>query len=186
MHRSHFPDLEKLAFQCAPDATLVLRERKIMVVNQMVKFTFGWSPKELEGQSIRLLYPAQTDFEVVGARARRAMQSMLVYQDERFMRHKDGQILWMQGCGTATDQRDPQKLAIWTYRPIKLQDTKANILTPAEIRVSRYLVNGFTNKEIAISIGCSPRTVEAHRANMIRKLNVRNSVELVSKLISDT
>ncbi len=149
----------------------------------MVTSTFGWSPKELEGQSIRLLYPGQTDYEVIGARAHKAMQSMLVYQDERFMRHKDGQILWMEGRGTAMDQRDPQKLAIWTYRPIGLGEAKTNILTPAEKRISRYLVNGFTNKEIAISIGCSPRTVEAHRANMIRKMQVRNSAELVSKLL---
>ena len=33
---------------------------------------FGWKVAELEGQSIRLLYPGQTDFEVIGARARRA------------------------------------------------------------------------------------------------------------------
>ena len=57
-------------------------------------------------------------------------------------------------------------------------------LTEAERRVARYLVNGFTSKEIAGALGCSPRTVEVHRANMIRKLKVRNSFELVSHLLA--
>jgi DNA-binding NarL/FixJ family response regulator len=45
-------------------------------------------------------------------------------------------------------------------------------------------VNGFTSKEIALAMGSSPRTVEVHRANMIRKMGVRNSFELVSRLLA--
>ena len=52
-----------------------------------------------------------------------------------------------------------------------------------EKRIARYLVNGFTSKEIALTLGSSPRTVEVHRANMIRKMKVRNSFELVSRLL---
>jgi DNA-binding CsgD family transcriptional regulator len=57
-------------------------------------------------------------------------------------------------------------------------------LTPTERRIARYLVNGFTSKEIALAMGSSPRTVEVHRANMIRKMGVRNSFELVSRLLA--
>lgn len=174
---------EQLAFQHAPDATLVLKERKILAASLRVKAVFGWAPHELEGQSIRILYPGQTDYEVIGARARRAMQETPVYRDERFMRRKNGQVVWMEGRGTALDRDDPQKLAIWTYRPIETEEA-GSLLTPAEKRVARYLVNGFTSKEIALTIGCSPRTVEVHRANMIRKMKVRNSFELVSRLLA--
>ena len=38
--------------------------------------------------------------------------------------------------------------------------------------------------QIALALGSSPRTVEVHRANMIRKTGVRNSFELVSWLLS--
>jgi len=51
-------------------------------------------------------------------------------------------------------------------------------------RIARYLVNGFTSKEIALALGSSPRTVEVHRANMVRKMQVRNSFELVSRLLA--
>ena len=177
-------DLERLAFQNAPDATLILAERIILHASLRVEAVFGWTPRELEGQSVRMLYPGQTDFEVIGARARKAMQDQPVYHDERFMRRKDGQVVWMEGRGTALDRDDPQRLAIWTYRPLEVGEGPASQLTPAEKRVARYLVNGFTSKEIALALDCSPRTVEVHRANMIRKMMVRNSFELVSRLLS--
>lgn len=177
-------DFERLAFLHAPDATLVLRKRVILAANARVEAVFGWSPQALTGQSIRMLYPGETDYEAVGARARRAMQQVGVYRDERFMRRKDGQVVWMEGSGTALDPADPEKLAIWSYRPLRIEDNNASLLTAAEKKVARYLVNGLTSKEIAQTIGCSPRTVEVHRANMIRKLDVRNSFELVRKLLT--
>ena len=80
--------------------------------------------------------------------------------------------------------KDPQRLAIWTYRPLDAGGASAGPLTATEKRIARYLVNGFTSKEIAQAVGSSPRTVEVHRANMIRKMGVRNSFELVSRLLA--
>ena len=181
-------DYEKLAFRHAPDATLILADRVILRASLRVEAVFGWKVEEVEGQSIRLLYPGQTDFEVIGARARRAMRAGEVYRDERFMRRKDGQVVWMEGQGTALDAQDPLRLAIWTYRPIETGRAGAagaqEPLTPTEKTVARYLVNGFTSKEIALALGCSPRTIEVHRANMIRKMGVRNSAEMVSRLLA--
>lgn len=176
-------DYERLAFVHAPDATLILKDRVILRANLRVESVFGWTPAELEGQSIRLLYPGQSDYEVIGARARKALQEQPVYHDERFMRRKDGQVVWMEGCGAALDRADPQRLAIWTYRPADRKAGQFDPLTPAEKRIARYLVNGFTSKEIALALSCSHRTIEVHRANMIRKLQVRNSFELVRKLL---
>jgi PAS domain S-box-containing protein len=176
-------DYERLAFLHAPDATLILADRVILRASLRVTDVFGWAPAELEGQSIRLLYPGQSDYELIGERARRALQAQPVYRDERFMRRKDGQVVWMEGCGTALDRADPQRLAIWTYRPAE-EKAAFGPLTGAEKRIAHYLVNGFTSKEIAQALSCSHRTVEVHRANMIRKMAVRNSFELVRKLLA--
>jgi PAS domain S-box-containing protein len=177
-------DLERLAFQHAPDATLILGDRMILRASLRVEAVFGWSPRELEGQSIRLLYPGQTDYELIGERARKAMLATAVIRDERFMRRKDGQVVWMEGQGTALDRDDPQRLAIWTYRPVESAAGPDQALTATERKIARYLVNGFTSKEIAQALGSSPRTVEVHRANMIHKMQVRNSSELVSRLLA--
>lgn len=179
-------DFEKLAFRHAPDATLILADRVILRASLRVETVFGWKVAEVEGQSIRLLYPGQTDFEVIGARARRAMRAGEVYRDERFMRRKDGQVVWMEGQGTALDPEDPLRLAVWTYRPIEAGTGVLGPLTATEKKIARYLVNGFTSKEIALALDCSPRTVEVHRANMIRKMGVRNSAEMVSRLLVAT
>lgn len=176
-------DHERLGFLHAPDAMLILADRIILRASLRVAEVFGWTPAELEGQSIRILYPGQSDYELIGERARRALQAQSVCHDERFMRRKDGQVVWMEASGTALDRTDPQRLAIWTYRLADRQAGPVGPLTPAEKRIARYLVNGFTSKEIAQALDCSPRTIEVHRANMIRKAKVRNSFELVRKLL---
>lgn len=176
-------DHERLAFLHAPDATLILANRVILRASLRVADVFGWTPDEIEGQSIRILYPGQSDYEVIGERARRALREQSVCQDERFMRRKDGQVVWMEGSGAALDRTDPERLAIWTYRPADPRAGQFGLLTFAEKRIARYLVNGFTSKEIALALACSHRTVEVHRANMIRKMQVRNSFELVRKLL---
>lgn len=184
MAKTRIDYLERLAFQHAPDATLLLRDRVIKLANRRVEDVFGWAPYDLVGKPIRILYPGPTDYRVIGERARKAMQEEPIYRDERFMRRKDKQIVWMEGHGTTLDSADPEKLAIWSYRPIEHDRQLKSALTPTEKRVAHYLVNGFTSKEIALALGCSPRTIEVHRANMIRKMGARNSLELIRRLLA--
>lgn len=177
-------DYDRIAFLNAPDATLLLADRVILRASLRAEDVFGWPRSGLEGQSIRMLYPGQADFRIMGERARAAMRPGEVYRDERFMRHRDGRLLWVEGRGTALDSEDPQKLALWTYRPLEPHGAAPKALTPAEKRVAGYLVNGFTSKEIAAALGCSPRTVDVHRAAMIRKLGVRNTPEMIRALLA--
>ena len=52
-------------------------------------------------------------------------------------------------------------------------------LTCRENEVLHFMSSGKANKEIALQMGISPRTVESHRANMLMKLGVANSVEAI-------
>jgi DNA-binding NarL/FixJ family response regulator len=47
-------------------------------------------------------------------------------------------------------------------------------LTPRELDVLRGVANGLTNKAIAGDLGISPRTVEAHRESLMRKLHIHS------------
>ena len=52
-------------------------------------------------------------------------------------------------------------------------------LTSREKEILKELVNGATNKEIASKLFVSTRTVDAHRRNIMKKLKVNNSAQLV-------
>lgn len=57
--------------------------------------------------------------------------------------------------------------------------TKYELLTAKEKEILRYIVNGFSNVSVAEEISISVRTVETHRANIMRKLEINNLVDLV-------
>lgn len=55
-------------------------------------------------------------------------------------------------------------------------------LSVREQDVLHSLLNGRTSKEIARELDISPKTVDVHRANIMRKLSVANGAELIRKL----
>ncbi|MFQ5922340.1 MAG: response regulator [Anaerolineales bacterium] len=59
-----------------------------------------------------------------------------------------------------------------------LQDPYAT-LTHREREVLQLAAEGMSNKEIADRLSISSRTVETHRANLMRKLNLRSQVDLI-------
>jgi len=66
------------------------------------------------------------------------------------------------------------------FRP--MSPVAARLLTPRERQVASYLVTGRPNKVVAIDLGISLRTAEAHRARIFRKLGVRNTLDLACSL----
>lgn len=52
-------------------------------------------------------------------------------------------------------------------------------LTDRELELLAHLADGATNNEIAETLSISPKTVARHRENIMRKLNLRNRIELV-------
>jgi DNA-binding NarL/FixJ family response regulator len=59
-----------------------------------------------------------------------------------------------------------------------LSDT-FDLLTVREKEVLQLLAEGRTNKEVATLLDVSPYTVESHRTNLMQKLNVHNTAEIV-------
>ncbi|NLC54034.1 MAG: response regulator transcription factor, partial [Firmicutes bacterium] len=52
-------------------------------------------------------------------------------------------------------------------------------LTPREVELLQLIVKGFKNREIAERMMIALKTVENHRANIMKKLNVTNAAELI-------
>jgi len=54
-----------------------------------------------------------------------------------------------------------------------------DVLTPREREVLLHIARGESNKEVAKSLGISVKTVETHRAALMRKLDLHNTAALV-------
>ena len=53
-------------------------------------------------------------------------------------------------------------------------------LTKREKQILQFVVDGYTSKQVAEQLGLSPRTVDHHRANLLKKFQMKNSVDLVN------
>ncbi|WP_328556060.1 LuxR C-terminal-related transcriptional regulator [Streptomyces sp. NBC_00358] len=56
------------------------------------------------------------------------------------------------------------------------------LLTPQQLRIARCVAEGATNREVALRLSVSPRTVDHHLRNVFATLGVRSRVEL-SRLV---
>jgi DNA-binding NarL/FixJ family response regulator len=56
-------------------------------------------------------------------------------------------------------------------------------LTDRQCQVAMLLADGLSNKEIAQRIGCSPRTVEVHVSNLLRRAGCAGRLELVVRML---
>jgi DNA-binding NarL/FixJ family response regulator len=73
------------------------------------------------------------------------------------------------------------KIAGWVARhePRPGGRSSRNALTPRQRETIQLLAEGKSNKEVAARLGISVKTVEAHRANIMLKLNLHSVTELV-------
>ncbi len=67
----------------------------------------------------------------------------------------------------------------------RLASTRRSKLSKKEKEILGHLVAGMSSREIAEKLQLSVRTVDNHRANMMRRLQVRNAAELVRMAVEE-
>lgn len=60
------------------------------------------------------------------------------------------------------------------------EQKKMNLLSMRELEIIDFLKRGSSSKEIAMQLNLSTKTIEVHRHNILKKLNVRNTAALVN------
>jgi DNA-binding NarL/FixJ family response regulator len=96
----------------------------------------------------------------------------MLYKDEERLNGLDGRLNELMGKqdrigGSVAVAETPAR----RHRP---ED-----LTPREREILDQVWSGCTNRSIAQQLGISIKTVEAHRANMMKKLRVSNTAQLL-------
>lgn len=66
---------------------------------------------------------------------------------------------------------------------VRPEQNTVSELTPREIQVLELVAEGYSTKQVADKLGIGTRTVESHRVNMLKKMKVNNTAELVKKAI---
>jgi len=61
----------------------------------------------------------------------------------------------------------------------RITDADYGTLTPREQEVMRLLAEGLSSKEVASKLFISPKTVENHRSNIMNKLGLHSTIELI-------
>lgn len=178
-------DLERLAFQVSPAPQVITGNRRMLDLNEAFQSLFGYARDDLLGELILKLYPSQADYNAIGERSlswlRHAKNG--AYSDERFMQHHSGEVFWARANGYTLTPDDPFQLMVWHFERMDQTFRPTVNLTPREREISAHIVNGLTCKEIGRKLAISHRTVEVHRARLMKKLQAKNSAELVSKII---
>lgn len=182
MSESATIDYESI-FQHAPIGMCISQHRVIHACNDALTSMFGYAADALTGLSFSALYPTYAEFERTGARIVPIMNAKGHYSDERIMKRADGQLFWCHVSGRALVANDPHAAGIWTFDDLSEKRPVTAALTPREREIAAMLVDGKTSKLIARQIGLSPRTVEMHRAKLMRKFTATTTSELVNRLL---
>jgi PAS domain S-box-containing protein len=170
-------------FQSAPVGMCVSQHRVIHACNDALASMFGYEVSELVGQSFRVLYPTLDEFERIGARIVPIMSAKGYYSDERIMKRANQELSWCHVTGRSLIHDDPHAAGIWTFEDLSAKRPVTAELTPREREIAALLVEGKTSKLIGRQIGLSPRTVEMHRAKLMKKFSAATSTELVHRLV---
>lgn len=67
------------------------------------------------------------------------------------------------------------------YKNTGIQEEEYSSLTRRELEILKLISKGSTNKEIASELSLSVRTIDKHRSNILHKLNVNNTAEMLNK-----
>ncbi|MBL0744776.1 response regulator transcription factor [Chryseolinea lacunae] len=73
----------------------------------------------------------------------------------------------------------------YTSAPAPTQKDDQYHLTKREKEILGLVIDGKHNKEIADSLSKSVRTIETHRFNIMKKLEVNNAVDMVNKAVKE-
>ena len=182
MNDKHKIDYETI-FKYAPVGMCISINRVIQSCNDALSSMFGHPRGELDGKSFQVLYPTMDEFLRTGDRIIPVMNAKGVYSDERIMRRANGELFWCHVSGRAIDAKDPLGAGVWTFEDVSEKRPVTAELTPREREIAALLVEGKTSKVIARETDLSPRTVEMHRAKLMRKFAASTSSELVHKLV---
>lgn len=137
-------EVDEVIFHNAPVGICYVRKRILARCNRRFEELFGYGEKELDNQSVRILYPSEEIFKSIWDKDRGYFKNNknAFYVTERPMIRKDGTLIWCIISGKALDAEHPNQGAIWVLQDIsdhkRLEEQlKANVSTLGKMVAER-------------------------------------------------
>lgn len=155
--------------------------RIIRDCNQAFADLFELTPADIVNRSFSHLYPEVSDFVRIGELWQVAFSNSPSFYDERLMQTAGGRQFWCSVHGHTLTPSDPLMRATYCFQPIsRPADLEDAPLTARQRQILALVAQGHTNAEIATVLHLSKRTVESHRARLMRQVGVNNTAQLIA------
>jgi DNA-binding NarL/FixJ family response regulator len=148
---------DQSGIQLTRDIRKVSFETRIMIITMHSKLDY----------IVKAFQAGATGYVVKESASERLLQGMdTVLKREYFM-------------DSSVSHKVVEKLMRLPGKEVKITDAKYETLTSREQEIMVLLAEGLSSKKIAEKLFISPKTVENHRSNILRKLNLHSTIELI-------
>lgn len=169
-----------LAYDAAPTGIVLTEQRVIRTCNQTFARLLGYGVPDLLGQSFRILYGSDEEFESIRDIGLTVLQETGDYTDERLVRHRAGHGIWCRFRARTMVPHAPLERVVMSFAPI--HEAEPISLSKRERQVLELMNRRLTSKEIAQRLELSPRTIEDVRGRLIKRFGVRRATDLLGRL----
>ncbi|MDI6029406.1 LuxR C-terminal-related transcriptional regulator [Corticibacterium sp. UT-5YL-CI-8] len=153
--------------------------RIIRECNEEFASLFRYAIADLVDRSFARLYPKHSDFVRTGQMWRANLQEGSIYYDERIMTAGDGGRFWCRVHGRTRNPTDPFAQAIYCFQPLSRRIISESVsLTDRQHQILALVAQGKKSAEISQETGLSIRTIESHRARLMKSIGLKNAAEL--------
>ncbi len=174
-------DFSLLAFHAAPIGVVLAENRVIRACNDTFGHLVGYDVAALVGQSFRMLYASDEEFQRIRDIGLEVLKRDQFYVDERLLRHRDGPSQWCRFRARSLTPAAPLARVVMTFAPLP-EKPAALSLSPRERQVLGLMARNLTSKEIAAELGLSPRTIDDVRGRLIKRFGLRKAADLLHKM----
>jgi two-component system sensor histidine kinase/response regulator len=174
-------DEQMATFQSAGLGIAVVRERRFVRLNHRLAEMLGRGVEEMEGQSTRILFDRQEDYDELGRVGYETIFRGETFRGEYRMRRKDGSTLWCRESGHAIDLSAPERGSVWVLEDVTAEKEAKRLLEETEAWYRAILESApvgllvvdqdarilHANREIQRLFGHSPDELVGRNAGML-------------------
>jgi PAS domain S-box-containing protein len=172
-----------------------LKNKQFITGNKAVCQMLGYKTEDCPNLSMANICPLEETNHLI-EQFEKQVSGELVFRKDVPLRRIDGDLIYTDIISvplTFSDkiylicflrETSTRKVESVLQQRASLDSYASRLLTETEIKVLISIVKGMSNKEIARLFRRSVRTIENHRAHIMKKLNIDSSVELIRRAVA--